>query len=111
MKTSRIVRRLIDKAKGQTEEAYRILGAKPGPGLDLLVTPVTPMNGEWFAEGLTEAGKRFVFKFWMDQPFNGHKLARFKREAEDWSLTYRIKIPHVSLTPTLTKVDPLEEDE
>jgi hypothetical protein len=97
---------LLSKARSQEEEAYRILGAKPGPGIDLSIYPVEPMCGMWYCNGLTRAGKKFVFKFYMEQPFNNYILAKLKREAQDWALKYDIKLPSISLALE-PKSDPL----
>jgi hypothetical protein len=93
-----ILQKLIEKAEAQQSEAYKALGAEPGPGIDLLIRPVEPLCGKWFADGLTEAGRRFVVKFYMEQPFNNYILARLKREAEDWALKYKVDLPILSLT-------------
>lgn len=98
MKISTAMRRLLARAKSQEDRAYEILGARPGPGIDLLVFPVEPMCGMWYCNGLTQAGQKFIFKFYMEQPFNNFVLARLKREAADWALKYQIRLPFMSLS-------------
>src|SRR5262245_9535891 len=97
MKFSASVKRLLAKAKTQEDRAYQILGAYPGPGIDLLIFPVEPMCGMWYCNGLTDAGKKFVFKFYMEQPFNNYIVAKLKREAVDWALKYQIRLPYMTL--------------
>ena len=97
MKISPAVRWLIDKAKTQEEKAYAILGARPGPGTDLLIWPVEPMCGQWHVKGLTKAGDAFVARFYSIQPFNNYILAKLRREANDWKITYKVKLPYLSL--------------
>jgi hypothetical protein len=97
MKLSAAVRKLIEKAKTQEEKAYAILGARPGPGTDLLIWPVEPMCGQWHVKGLTKCGDAFVAKFYPEQPFNNYLLAKLKREAADWALSYRVNLPYLSL--------------
>jgi hypothetical protein len=99
----KLVRKMLEKAKLQESEAYKALGAEPGPGLDLEIFPEQPMQGLWYCNGLTEAGRRFVTKFYMEQPFNNYILARLKREAEEWAMKYRIVLPILSLTEAALK--------
>src|SRR5262249_24703182 len=94
VKLSANVKRLIAKAK--TRKAYAILGARPGPGPDLLIWPVEPMCGMWHVKGLTKAGDAFVVHFYPEQPFNNYLLAKLKREAADWALDYRVNLPYLS---------------
>jgi hypothetical protein len=94
MSLKAIVEDLAKQAEDQVDRAYRILGATPGPGTDLLVYPVQPINGMWMVSGLTPAGRAFVGKFWSAQPF--HELKRLKSEARDWQLTLKIEYPVLS---------------
>jgi hypothetical protein len=95
MSLKAIIDDLAKAAGDQIERAYRILGAKPGPGVDLLIYPVQPLCGKWHVTGLTPAGQGFVSKFWFAQPFE--EIRRLKAEAEDWQLKYRVEYPVVSL--------------
>lgn len=98
MSLKAIVDGLIEQAADQVERAYRILGARPGPGLDLTIYPVQPICGKWMVTGLTPAGQAFVSKFWFAQPIeSNNELKRLKAEAEDWNLKYKIEYPVVSL--------------
>ena len=98
MKTSRdILNDVIDLADANASRAYQILGANPGPGIDLLVHPVEPLDGKWFVDGLTKAGHAFINKFWRWQPLNNQKLAEMKKQAREWELTLQTKFPIVSL--------------
>jgi hypothetical protein len=95
-----IVDGLVDQAKDQIDRAYRILGAKPGPGVDLLIYPVQPICGKWIVSGMTPAGRAFVNKFWFAQPIeSNHELNKLKGEANDWNLKYKIEYPVLSLEP------------
>lgn len=89
---------LAEQAEDNIERAYRILGARPGPGIDIEVFPTMPMNGTWYLSGCTVAGRAFVKKFWPD-PFVGSNnvLGLFKRQAEEWGLKYRVVVKFESL--------------
>lgn len=106
MKFSAAVRKLLAKAKSQEDKAYVILGARPGPGLDLLISPVEPMCGMWYVKGITAAGQAFVHKFYMEQPFNNYILAKMKREAMEWKLTFESTLPSISLSSIEPKYTP-----
>jgi len=80
-------------ANSNEERAYRILGARPGPGIDVLMRPEYPINGKWHAEGLTQAGRNFVAKFWFEQPLSNQKMAEMKKQMIDWQLTWRVIVP------------------
>lgn len=98
MSLKAIVDSLVDQAKDQIDRAYRILGAVPGPGYDLLIYPVQPINGQWMVTGLTPAGRNFIYKFWSAQPINGNnELNKLKGEANDWQLKYKVEYPVLSL--------------
>ena len=88
-----IIDSMAQEAQEQIDRAYRILGAKPGPGVDLLIRPVQPVCGKWIVEGLTAAGQSFVSKFWPAQIENNRELLRLKHEATDWQLKYRVEYP------------------
>jgi hypothetical protein len=97
-----ILSKIIEDLKGIADEnerrAYQILGAKPGPGLDLEIVPMEPLCGKWYVNGLTEAGRGFVDRFWFEQPLqNNYKLAQLKREAIDWGLKFHVVLAPVSL--------------
>jgi len=50
--------KLFAKTKSQEDKAYAILGARPGPEIDLIIRPVEPMCGKWYANGLTDDGPK-----------------------------------------------------
>jgi|SRR5215831_6275861 len=94
MSLKAIVADLKHKAEEQEANAYRILGAQPGPGIDLLIYPVEPMCGEWNVDGLTKAGTLFLAKFWPFQPIKSNQhIDQLRREARDWNLKYETKYP------------------
>ena len=98
MSLKAIMDELAREAGDQIERAYRILGAKPGPGVDLLIYPVQPVCGKWMVSGLTPAGTAFVNKFWFAQPIGSNtELKQLKAEANDWQLKYRVEYPITSL--------------
>lgn len=92
-----IIDAMAKEAAEQIDQAYRILGAKPGPGFDLLIYPVQPLCGRWNVTGLTRAGRNFVQKFWRRSIESNRDLAQLKHEAADWQLKYRIEYPVVSM--------------
>jgi hypothetical protein len=103
---SKIIDKLRQTVDENEERAYKILGAKPGPGLDLEIVPVEPLCGKWFVTGITDAGRNFVERFWFEQPLqNNHKLSQLKKEAIDWGLKFHIVLTPVSLTAEKPKVD------
>jgi hypothetical protein len=89
-----IVTALKQQAEEQEARAYRILGARPGPGFDLLIYPVEPMCGRWYVDGLTQAGKNWLNKFWPYMPLKSNQhIDQLKREARDWNLRYETRYP------------------
>lgn len=97
MKLAEIVAELKVIAESNEERAYRILGARPGPGIDLLIKPQVPLNSRWHVMGQTTAGSAFVHKFWLEQPLSNQKLAEMKKQANEWKLSYETMYPTVSL--------------
>lgn len=96
MSLKSIVQKLTGQAGANEDRAYRILGARPGPGIDILIKPKEPLCGEWFVTGKTAAGTAFVEKFWRWQPMSNKSLAEMKRQALNWGLTFRTDYPIVS---------------
>ena len=88
---------VIEQADLNEKRAYAILGARPGPGVDLLINPVEPLNGEWFVTGMTKAGYAFINKFWRWQPLNNQKLAEMKKQARHWELSVETRYPFLPL--------------
>ena len=97
MSLKSIVQGLARIAKSNEDRAYAILGSRPGPGLDLLIKPEEPLCGKWFVDGKTPAGVAFVSKFWSWQPLSNQKLAEMKKQAIDWSLTFRTNYPVIPI--------------
>src|SRR5262245_2174915 len=96
MSLKSIVKGLVSLAESNADRAYKILGARPGPGIDLLIKPEEPLCGKWFVTGQTPAGEAFIRKFWRWQPLSSQKLAEMKKQALNWSLTYETNYPIVS---------------
>lgn len=96
MSLKSIVQKLSGMAEANEERAFRILGARPGPGTDLLIRPEEPLNGLWEVSGKTPAGTAFINKFWRWQPLSNQKLAEMKRQAIGWGLTYTTIYPYIS---------------
>lgn len=96
MSLKSIVQKLTSLAEGNADRAYKILGARPGPGLDLLIKPEEPLCGLWFVTGKTPAGEAFINKFWRWQPISNQKLSTLKKQAMDWGLTFETNYPYVS---------------
>lgn len=96
MSLKSIVQKLTGLAEANEERAYRILGARPGPGIDLLIKPEEPLCGLWHIFGQTPAGTAFVNKFWRWQPISSQKLSTMKKQALDWGLTYKTNYPYIS---------------
>ena len=107
MSLKSIVQKLTGQAEANEERAFRILGARPGPGIDILIKPEEPLCGKWFVTGKTKAGAAFIDKFWRWQPLSNQKLAEMKKQALAWSLTFRTDYPFVSNTPLGTIEEPL----
>lgn len=103
---SKVVEDLRKIAEENLERAYKILGSKPGPGIDLQIVPLEPLCGKWFVTGITKAGRAFVDRFWFEQPLkNNHALSQLKRQANDWGLSFHIVLTPVSLTAEKPKAD------
>jgi hypothetical protein len=89
---------LSDTASSNVSRAYEILGAEPGPGIDIDVYPsLTEINGTWHLVGLTKAGTAFIAKFWPSLIRSNHQLAAFKRQCEEWGLKYHVLVKFESL--------------
>lgn len=84
-----LVKTLAAFAKNNEERAFSILGARPGPGIDILISPMEPICGKWFAKGLTECGTAFIDKFWLFQPLTNQRVAELRKQATDWGLSFR----------------------
>lgn len=106
MKLESIMQAIREQIDDQIENAYKILGAKPGPGIDIEVYPATnPMAQSYYLSGCTQAGKNFIYRFWSDPLIrSNHQLGQFKRQAEEWNLKYKIIIKFESISEEL--IDP-----
>jgi hypothetical protein len=92
-KFEQLIKQGIEEIDAQMERAYQILGAKPGPGIDIEIHPDYPITQRYRLIGLTKAGKAFISKFWIDPIVqSNHQLGEFKRQANDWQLTYRVAV-------------------
>jgi hypothetical protein len=105
MSLKSLVNVLAKFAKNNEERAFSILGARPGPGTDILIKPVEPMCGRWNATGLTVCGKGFVEKFWLYQPLSNQQIAELRKQATDWGLSFRTEYTIVSMTNLKTFID------
>lgn len=97
MSLKSLVQTLAAYAKNNEERAFSILGARPGPGIDLLITPVEPICGKWNVTGLTKCGAAFIDKFWMFQPLSNQRVAEMRKQATDWGLSFRTEYSTVSI--------------
>jgi hypothetical protein len=98
----KLLNNLVDwLEKGAAEnvsKAYEILGAKPGPGVDIDVYPsLHTINNTWCLVGLTKAGTAFIAKFWPGLIRSNHQLAAFKRQCDEWGLKYHVIVKFESL--------------
>lgn len=104
MSLKSIVRKLAGRAEFNKNKAYAFLGAEPGPGIDIMITPVEPLCGKWNVEGLTKAGLSFVKNFWQHQPLSNQKVAELRKQATDWGLTFKTKVTWVPIEPSPFKM-------
>jgi hypothetical protein len=100
MSLKSLVQTLAAFAKNNEERAFNILGARPGPGIDLLIKPVEPLCGKWFVTGLTPCGSAFIDKFWMFQPLGNQRVAEMRKQATEWGLSFRTEYTTVSIDST-----------
>ena len=84
------------------ERAYSVLGARPGPGVDIVIKPTNPVSGKYDLEGKTQAGKAYLEFFPPSQIDAGWRLRRFKEELTDFGLTFETDWSNV----VDVKVDP-----
>ena len=105
MSLKSIVSKLTTIAESNADRAFAILGAQPGPGIDLLIKPEEPLCGKWFVAGKTAAGAAFVEKFWRWQPLSSQKLAEMKKQAFAWGLTFETNYPYISDSPSVILED------
>lgn len=96
MSLKSVVARLTSLATDNADRAYKILGSRPGPGIDLLIKPQEPLCGKWFVTGKTTAGSAFVQRFWRWQPLSNQKLAEMKKQATNWELSFETDYPYIS---------------
>jgi hypothetical protein len=78
------------KAIDAHESAAREIIGCPGPGIDIIIRPTNPLSTRWLVEAKTEAGRRFIARFWPSGIDTSANLTRFKREAVDWGLTFHV---------------------
>lgn len=96
MSLKSIVSKLTGLAEVNEARAFEILGARPGPGIDLVIKPEEPLCGLWWVDGRTAAGSAFIDKFWRWQPLSSQKLSEMKKQAFGWGLSFRTDYPYVS---------------
>jgi hypothetical protein len=89
---------LSDTASENVSRAYDILGAKPGPGIDVMIEASQPMDGSWIATGITPAGIAWLKKFhpsaFATTFINDNRsLYHLKSQLTEWGLTYDVSIP------------------
>lgn len=87
---------LEQTAKDNIERAYDILGAKPGPGIDIEVVPAAKLVSHmWVLMPKTRAGRAFVTKFWANPRLESNmQLSAFKRQCDDWGLKYKVMVKY-----------------
>jgi hypothetical protein len=88
-----------ERAIDNLDKAYSILGARPGPGIDINIHPTADyLDSTWRLVGETKAGKAFIAKFWADPTIYSNKqLVAFKRQCDDWGLKFHVIINFESL--------------
>lgn len=93
-KLREIMEGLKAMAASNEDRAFRILGARPGPGPDILIRPFDGvMSSEWNVHGLTVCGAAFVNKFWRFQPLSNQKVAEMRKQIVEWGLTFVTEVP------------------
>lgn len=98
MNLKAIVSRLANFAKNNEERAFDILGARPGPGVDLLIRPEEPLCGKWYVIGKTQCGVAFINKFWAFQPLSNQRLAEMRKQAHAWGLVWYTEYSPISIS-------------
>ncbi len=91
-KLDKIVDDLRAEASTALERAHGYLGARPGPGIDIIVLQLSDRS--WKAEGRTPCGRAFILKLYGGDRYgadNQHKLVEFRRRVVEWGLTFDIK--------------------
>lgn len=72
------------------KQAWRVLGAEPGPGPDFRVLPLSDLMFQ--LQPLTEAGEAFAMMFYpLRLVAGGARLAAFKQHCTQFELTFEIK--------------------
>lgn len=82
---------VVDLAKRLREKrlahAWIVLGATPGPGIDIRIQPRTKMV--FALEPLTKAGETFVMLFYPARMVGGgQRLAMFRIHCQEFELTF-----------------------
>lgn len=101
---TKILSTLTIRAQTNADTAFAILGARPGPGIDITFTPTNPVSANYTVVALTDAGRAFLSKFWHGTNIveGGRMAQRMKSEAAEWGLSFHVDWSGV----VSTKVDP-----
>lgn len=80
---------LIAKGKANSSEAYRLFGAAPGPGIDIIFTPDLPVAYYYSIKVLTPCGAGFIRVMYNSQGrVSSSTLTRMKKELAEFGLSF-----------------------
>lgn len=87
---SRIIADLTSKASVNESRAFSILGAHPGPGIDIIFLPDLPVAHAYTIKVLTPAGLGFMRVLYNSQGriSEGWELVKMKRELAEFGLSF-----------------------
>lgn len=85
-----IIDGLVSKSELNRSKAYKLLGADPGPGLDIIFIPDLPVAHFYTIKVMTLAGAGFIKVLYPGQGrvATGHSLVKMKRELSDFGLSF-----------------------
>lgn len=76
-------------ALANEDRAFALLGHRPGPGYDIVITPTRPVSASWRLEGRSEAGKAWLNKLHGTMIAKDNtELNNIKQALKEWGLTF-----------------------
>lgn len=87
-----IITKLVEQSEQNKSRAYSILGAEPGPGLDIIFTPELPVAHFYKITVLTPAGLGFMRVLYNSQGriAEGRDFTKMKKELADFGLSFHV---------------------
>lgn len=77
-------------AKCHRDRSIALLGHRPGPGYDIVITPTRPVSASWNLEGRTQAGKAYLIRVRHGNrlAIDNRDLQQIKANLQEWGLSF-----------------------